>query len=527
MPDLSVLIPVLVVVGSVVALLILVALLARNYIKVPPNKACVFYGRRGHTVVTGGARFKWPIIEEVDWMDLNAFQLQLKLAGIPNKDGVKVNVDAVATCKVDSTQEALRCAVERFLGKPDQELQGIIRENLEGQLRSVIGQMTVEDLIRDREQLNNKVKGEAQEELNKVGVKIEILNIQSITDDFGYITALGQRRTAEVKRDADIGTSEARRDARVKSSEADRVGATAAANNEALIAQAEKDRDIKRAQYLAEVEAEQAKARQSGPQADATARQQVTIQEVKVEEERARALIAVREQEIVVAERQQEATVVVPARKAADAKAAAAEGDKRKQIVEAEGMKEAVLRRAEAEAQRLRMEGEGESSKIRALGLAEAERQTALGRAEGEAIKAKLVGEAEGLERKADAYAKLNQAAAFQLLLEKAPDIIQSLAPVMEAVAKPLSGIDKVVVIENGGGSDGSMTGVQKFASNGPGLVMSFLQNAVQSADAMGFSIDPLLNKVGIQPAGQKKKDEGIAPPQTQDSGAHGAAPAP
>lgn len=498
MPDITVLIPILVVVGAVLALIILVALLAKNYIKVPPNQACVFYGRKGHTVVTGGARFKWPVIEDVAWMDLNAFQLQLHLSGIPNKDGVKVNVDAVATCKVDSSQESLRCAVERFLGKPDQELQGIIRENLEGQLRSVIGQMSVEDLIRDREQLNNKVKGEAQEELNKVGVRIEILNIQSITDDFGYITALGQRRTAEVKRDADIGTAEARRDAKVKSSEADRVGATAAANNEALIAQAEKERDIKRAQFLAEVEGEQAKAKQAGPLAEATARQGVTIQEVKVEEERARAMIAVREQEITVAERQQEATVVVPARKAADAKAAAAEGDKRKQIVEAEGQKEATLRKAEAEAQKLRMEGEGEASKIKAVGLAEAEKQTAIGRAEGEAIKARLVGEAEGLERKAEAYAKLNQAATLQLILEKAPDIIASLAPVMEAVGKPLSGIDKVVVIENGGSREG-MSGVQRFASNGPNLVMSFLQNAVQTADAMGFSINPLLHKVGIQ----------------------------
>jgi flotillin len=281
----------------------------------------------GHSVISGGAKFRWPIVEDVAFLDLDAFQLGIKLSNIPNIDGVPVSIEAVATCKIQSDKTSLMTAVERFLSKPEGEIHAIVKENLEGQLRAVVGTMNVEELIQNREKLNTTVKSEAAEELAKLGVGIEILNIQSITDNTGYIDALGKKRTAEVKRDAEIGTAEAGRDARKASTNAVREGSVVAASNDAKVAEAEKERDTAKARYLAEIQAEQARAAQAGPKAEAVARQQVVVEQVKVEEEDARARIAVQEQKIMVAEKEQEATVVVPARKAADAKAAHAEGD--------------------------------------------------------------------------------------------------------------------------------------------------------------------------------------------------------
>lgn len=476
------------IVGVVVVLVILVSVLARNYIKVPPNKAAVFYGKKGKQdgkvsgcyVISGGAKFKWPVLQNVDYINLDNFQMEVELQSIPNLNGVLVNVKGVATCKIMSDTVSLMAAVERFLGKRPEDITRIVKENLEGQLRAVIGKLTIEELIKDREKLNNMVKSEASEELSKIGVGIDILNIQSITDNDGYVQALGQKRTAEVKRDATVGRAEAERDAKINSTNAGRAGEVVAADNEAQVAAAAKDRDVKKAQYKALTDAEQATAAQAGPKSEAIAKQEVIKEQVKVDEARARAMIAVREQEIMVAEKEQEAKMVVPSRKKADAVEAEADGVRRAQIKEAEGQRT-----------RLQLEGEGEGSKIRAIGEAEAARIKAVGLAEGEAIKAKLLAEAEGTLKKAEAYKALTQAGTTQMILEKLPAIVSSLAPVMGEIAKPMSNIDKVVIIDGGAGGQG----VGKFVDNVPRTLFSLLQ----STEAMGIDMKGLLEKIGIK----------------------------
>jgi flotillin len=540
------LVPIILIVLGVVAILMLITVLARNYIKVPPNKAAVFYGKKskvtvkemvkdpetgelspqlvekmsGHKVVTGGAKFKWPIIENVAYLELDAFQLAINLDDIPNVDGVPVSLNAVATCKIQSDTTSLMTAVERFLGKRSDEIFRIVQENLEGQLRAVVGTMNTEELIQNREKLNNKVKTEAAEELAKLGVGIEILNIQSIADKVGYIEALGKKRTAEVQRDATIGEAEAQRDATKQSTNAVREGAVVRADNEAQTANAERDRDIKKAKYKAEVMAERARADQSGPKADAEARQQVVIAEVKIDEERSRANIMVEEQRIKVAEKKQESTIVVPAKKAADAAAAKADGEKRAQVIDAEGTKEAQVLKAEgqgeatikladADKQKRAMEGqgegarvkalgEGEAAKITAIGAAEASKTAAVGKAEAEAIQAKLLAEAEGTLKKAEAYAALDKAGALQMILEKLPEIITAVAEPMKAVAEPMKAIDKVTIIDNSTGANGNGHsiggGISQFVSNGPKILFDMLQQA----EAMGIDMRGLFNKMGI-----------------------------
>ncbi len=543
------LVPIILIVLGVVAVLMLVTMLARNYIKVPPNRAAVFYGKKskvtmkemvkdpetgelrpelvermsGHKVVTGGAKFKWPIIENVAYLELDAFQLAIGLDNIPNMDGVPVSLNAVATCKIQSDTTSLMTAVERFLGKKPEEIYRIVQENLEGQLRAVVGTMKTEELIQNREKLNNKVKTEATEELAKLGVGIEILNIQSISDKVGYIDALGKKRTAEVQRDATVGEAEAQRDATKQSTNAVREGAVVRADNEAQTANAERDRDIKKAKYKAEVMAERARADQAGPKADAEARQQVVIAEVKIDEERSRANIEVETQRIAVAEKKQESTIVVPARKEADAAAAKADGEKRSQVISAEGSKtaqvlkaegqgDATIKLADADKQKRTMEGqgegarvkalgEGEAAKITAIGDAEASKTEAIGKAEAEATRAKMLAEAEGTLKKAEAYAALDKAGALQMILEKLPEIIGATAEVAGAIAAPMSAIDKVTIIDNSTGANGDGHniggGIAQFVSNGPKILFDL----AQQAEAMGLDVRGLFKKLGIDPS--------------------------
>src|SRR5712691_9000196 len=163
------------------AFLALVAIVAKNYIKVPPNQVAIFYGRSrqltegqtvGFRVVTGGSRLKIPIVENVAFMDLNVFSIPLEVKGAPNKDGVLMDVKGVATVKILSDQASLMAACERFLGMKPEEIKDIPFNNLEGYLRAIIGRLTVEDFVSDRAKLNQEILTEAKEDLQRIGMGV-------------------------------------------------------------------------------------------------------------------------------------------------------------------------------------------------------------------------------------------------------------------------------------------------------------------------------------------------------------------
>ncbi len=269
----------------------------RNYVKVPPNKVAVFYGRKhvtpdgrqiGFRLVTGGARFKWPLLEDVTSMDLMVFPIDLDVKDVPNKDGVPVSVQGVANVKIRNDEQSLIAAAERFLGLGHDDIKEIAYKNLEGHLRSIVGRLTVEEIVRDRQKFDQEVLAEAASDLARIGLGVDVLTVQKIEDKEGYIQALGKKRTAEVKRDATIGEASASREATISATTALREAKERENENLALIAQAEKERDVRKAQYEAEVQAQAARAKQAGPLAEARARQEVVEQEVPVDLVRAR-----------------------------------------------------------------------------------------------------------------------------------------------------------------------------------------------------------------------------------------------
>jgi len=219
----------IVVLLVVLGLFIAAWLFSRNYIKVPPNTVAVLSGRKrkladgrvvGYRLVPGGAVLRIPLLERVDYISLNVLTIPLEIRRAYTLKGVPVTVKAVANVKIRSDDASLRAASERFLGMTQPEIQRVIFQTLEGHLRSILGTLTVEEINSDRGSFAQKLTSEAATDLEKMGLGVDVLTIQEISDEEGYLDALGKRRTAEVKRDASIGEAEATRDAKIKSSEA-------------------------------------------------------------------------------------------------------------------------------------------------------------------------------------------------------------------------------------------------------------------------------------------------------------------
>jgi flotillin len=459
---------ILVTVAILLGLLGLVAAMAlfsRNYIKVPPSTVAIFFGRKhtfadekgvkttvGFRVVRGGAALRVPMLEQVAYLSLNIISIPLRIQRAYTKEGVAVTVEAVANVKIAGDDVSLRGAAERFLGMPPEQIKGVIFQTLEGHLRAILGTLTVEEINADRQAFAQKMTDEAAVDLKKMGVNIDILTIQQISDEMGYLDALGKKRTAEVKRDAVIGEALATRDAMIRSAMADQEGKTKRYEADVAIAQSLRDKDSKQAEFDAAVQGKQKEAEQAGPLATAIARQRVTEQETRIEQIRKQQEVLVQEQESARKAQELQATVVRPA-----------EAERQAAILQAEGLRQATVIRAEATQKQLEFEGAGEAAKIERIGRAEAAKVLAIGEAEAEVIKKKLLAEAEGLQSKAEAWKNFNEAAKLNMVVEKMPELAQ-------AFATQLAGIDKINIIDMGGGNGGANGVTRVMGTVGGGM---------------------------------------------------------
>ena len=426
----------------VVVVVAIFAIFSTNYIKAEPDRALILTGRkhsykrqdgsvaeRGWRVVVGGATLRIPILETVSWMSLRNMNLpDIKVQKAYNSEGVPVSIEVVANTKVSSESEMLGRAIERFLGKPVEEIKKVIKETIEGQLRDIIGTMTVEQLNQDRETFVASVLKQSGEELGKMGITVDVINIQSISDEYGYLEALGQKRTAEVKRDAEIGTANAERDAMKQAETARQEGLTVKAQQEALVAEANKERDVAMQQYHGETIKATETANQQGPLAMQQAEKAVLVAQQQKLEAEERARMDVEAAKADANTQLYRATTVVPA-----------DADKQAAILKAEG----------------------EAAAIKALADAGAHQERVKGEAEGAAIKAKLLGEAEGTKELAESLNKYEEAGKLKITLDYAK-------VVAEVGAKTLDNVipDKVIVFDGNGNGSGS--GLARALTAGP-----------------------------------------------------------
>jgi flotillin len=450
----------------------------------------------GYRMVKGGAALKFPLLERVEYLSLNVMTIPLEIKRAYTQKGVPVSVKAVANVKIRSDDTSLQAAAERFLEMTHDQMQRVIFQTLEGHLRSILGTLTVEEINCDRQSFAQKLTSEAASDLEKMGLGVDVLTIQEISDEEGYLDALGKRRTAEVKRDATIGEAEATRDAKIKSALALQEGEKAKFAADAEIALAQRDFQIRQAQYQAEVETQKARAAQAGPLSEASAKQAVVAEQVKIERTRTQEMISVQEQEVMRKQKELEATVIKPADAEREAAIVRAEASKRAAVLDAEGKRAATISIAEAQQEKLRMEGGGRAAAVEAEGKAEASKIEAIGLAQAKAIEAQGTAEAAAILRKADAWKQFNDAAKLQTVLEKLPAILQASTGVFGAVAAPLGNIDKLVVIDQGGGAgDGSSTGLARLAKTGPSVVF----NLLQQLEALGLNLPAVLEQLGAK----------------------------
>lgn len=439
---------------------------------------------KGYRFIVGGGALIVPLVEKMEQMALNVIPIEVTVTDAPSKDGVKVTVMAIANVKISSDASSLPLAIERFLGKSDAEIKGVSSSTLEGNLRAIVGTMTVEELVNDRTKFTQEVLAEAGTDLAKMGLGADVVKIQSITDEHGYIDALGKKRTAEVVRDASIGEAEAQRDSAIKTAAARQQGEVATAKAEQAISDADRDRDTTIADNEAKVAAQRAQIPIAAAIAEATRTQDLKVATVDAEKAEARAQIEledVRAQRnaaelnatvVVRAEKEREATVI-----GADAERQAAEleGEAFRLKADKEGKGEqakqegiAAGRKALASADQAEQEAQAAGNKAKLVAAAAGVQADLEAKAAGElalaeALRARLLAEAEGTLKKAEAFRALDEAGRFLMILEALPPVIaafgaageQILKPVAEAIGQGLGNIDEVRIVDLGGGQGG------------------------------------------------------------------------
>lgn len=416
----------------VIIVILVIVIFSAGYRKAPPDKAFIISGlRRKAKVVIGKATVKLPFFERCDVLELALMSVDVKTAqAVPTADYINISVDAVVNVKISPDPDIIQKAQQNFLNRNVQYITGVAREVLEGNMREIVGQMRLEEMVSNRQAFADKVKQNADPDLRAMGLEIVSFNVQNFVDDNGIINDMGIDNTMQIKKKAAISKAEAERE------------------NELAIKQAELKRaaDIKRAEADAAYTIQQEEQRKTIEITSANANLAKQAKEVEIKAKEAeikeRALEAevkkTAEAQKYAAQQNADAELYTiqrnaEAKKYEDIQNAEAELEIKKNEAAAilvTAQNEAAAAKARAEAARYAAEQEAEG--IRARGIAEAE-----------AVRAKAIAEAEGLDKKAEAMRKMEEAAVLQMYFEKMPEVAQ-------AIAKPLENVDKITMYGDG-----------------------------------------------------------------------------
>ncbi len=483
-------------------LVLILALISRMFRKVGPNQALIIYGLGGTHIVTGGGRLVIPMLQSAKELSLELMSFDVS----PERDlyttqGVAVNVEAVAQIKVKNDPTSIKTAAEQFLTKAPQERESLIRLVMEGHLRGIIGQLTVEQIVKEPEMVSDRVRANVAEDLSKMGLEIVSFTIKEVRDENEYIANMGKPDIARIQKEANIAAAEAARDTAIRQAETAREAAVAQAlaqqetviaqtASEARQAEARRDLELKKAEYLAAVKKQQAIADKAYDIQANVMQQQVVAEQVRVQRIEREEQIKVQEAEIARRERELQATVLKAAEAERQRIQLLAEAEKQRQILEAMGRAEAT-----------RNQGQAQADVIRATGEAEAE-----------IIKAKGTAEAEAMRLKAEAFQGYNEAA----ILDK---IITNLPEMLAKMSQPLSQVDRITVISTGDGANGSgvnqvMNDLARMVAIAPTLVESL--TGMKIAELME-RIPGLRERVASSPEVQviKPQQDGSSPEES------------
>ena len=474
---------ILIYVGLVViAILFLFSVMARMYKKAGPNEAIIRFGFGGPKVIIGHGALIYPMVQHTRTLSLELMSFDVAPSqDLYTKQGVAVTVEAVAQIKVRSDMESIMTAAEQFLSKSPAERDGLIRLVMEGHLRGIIGQLTVEQIVKEPEMVGERMRATCAEDMSKMGLVVVSFTIKEVRDKNEYITNMGLPDIARIKRDAEIATAEAERDTAIRRAIALREAAVAkaAADQERVLAEtmslgkqaeAQRDLDVQKAQYTEIAQRQQAQADKAYEIQTNVMQQKVIAEQVRVQQIEKEAQVKVQEAEILRNEKELIATVLKRSEIEAQRISNMANAEKARTVAEAEGKAQAIRTQGEAEASIIFQKGEAE---------------------------------AKAMNIKAEAYQEWSQAAVVDKL-------ITNMADVVRAMSEPLSKVDKITIVSTG---DSKNVGAHKLT----GEMTEIAAQVPALFEALsGMKMSDLMSNVK-QMAMRPNGDGGAAP--TTDAG--------
>lgn len=432
----------------VIIVVLVIVIFSAGYRKAPPDKAFIISGlRRKAKVVIGKATVKLPFFERCDVLKLALMSVDVKTAqAVPTADYINISVDAVVNVKISPDPDIIQKAQQNFLNRNVQYITGVAREVLEGNMREIVGQMRLEEMVSNRQAFADKVKQNADPDLRAMGLEIVSFNVQNFVDDNGIINDMGIDNTMQIKKKAAISKAEAERDIKIAQAEANRKANDARVDSETAIAERENELAIKQAELKRAADIKRAEADAAYTIQQEEQRKTIEITSANANLAKQAKEVEIKAKEAEIKERALEAEV----KKTAEAQKYAAQQNADAELYtiqrNAEAKKYEDIQNAEAELEIKKNEAAAilvtaQNEAAAAKARAEAARYAAEQEAEG--IRARGIAEAEGLDKKAEAMRKMEEAAVLQMYFEKMPEVAQ-------AIAKPLENVDKITMYGDG-----------------------------------------------------------------------------
>ena len=424
------------VIGIVVAVIALVALMVASYVKAPPDTAFIISGYRKPRILIGKAGFRIPFLERLDKLSLKMFSVDVKTTDyVPNAEYINVKVDATVKIRIGQSPEMMTLASKFFLNENERMIITRVQDTLEGNMREIVGQMRLEEMVTDRKAFSDRVQENAIPDLEKMGLEMISFNVQSFSDQNNVIEDLGIDNISQIKKGAAVAKAQAERDIAIAQAQAAKASNDAKVQSQMEIAEKQNALAIRQAELKQQSDVKKAEA-------DAAYRIQEQEQRKTIEITSANANIAKAEREAELKAREVEVK-----KQTLDAEIRA-KADAERYRQEQEAQAQLFKRQKDAEARRFEQEQEAAAEmKIaeakRFAREQEAEGIAAVGRAEAEAIRAKALAEAEGIDKKAEAMKKYGEAAVVEMIMAALPEIAKN-------VAEPLSKVDKITMYGEG-----------------------------------------------------------------------------
>ena len=407
-----------IMIGVGVALVLLVALILIGYVKAPPDTAYMISGFRKPRILIGKAGVRIPFLERLDKLSLKMFSVDVKTTDyVPNAEYINVKVDATVKIRIGQSEEMMSLASKFFLNEREDMIIKRVQDTLEGNMREIVGQMRLEEMVTDRKAFGERVQENAIPDLQKMGLEMISFNVQSFSDQNNVIEDLGIDNISQIKKGAAVAKAQADRDIAIAQAQAAKEANDAKVQSEMEIAEKQTSLAIRQAELKQQSDVKKAEADAAYSIQEQEQRRSIEVSSANADIARAERTAELKAKEVEVTKQTLDAEI----RAKADAERYAAE--------------------QEAEAELFRRTKEAEAKKIERQ--REAEGIRAVGEAEAEAIRLKALAEAEGIDKKAEAMKKYGEAAVIEMIMGALPEIAKN-------VAEPLSKVDKITMYGEG-----------------------------------------------------------------------------